>query len=683
LTSFIGREKEVDEVVHMLKHNRLVTLLGSGGVGKTRLAIQASSKLSNQFQDGIWWVDLVGLNDGLLVPREVARIVDISESPGQPVTDLLVNKLSARQILIVLDNCEHLVSACAQLADRLLSNCEHLKILATSREALDIFGETAWHVPSLSLPGEDSSLQRMDQYESVRLFLERAKVAQLQFRLTDQNAKAVMQICRRLDGIPLAIELAAARVKMMSVEEIASRLDNCFDLLTSGSRAALPRHQTLRATFDWSYDLLTLPEQALFRRMAVFVNGFTLAGVEAVCGSAELKRGEILNLLGRLVDKSLVIAGQSSTAATRYKMLETIHEYGRQKLEGSGEAIDLRNRHLDYFVGLAEQAEKHMFGAESVSFHRLLDEGLDDIRSAMEWSIHSNQAAMAFRLSAALYYFWYNRSLKDNERQERLDEALPFLEGMERSSAGAKSLNAMGFLYWADVFAVDTRGAPEEALSKGNELGGKLIIAQSLCNLGLIGMTEGRYEDAYFFFKQSLDLFRELGLRHKEYIWSLTFLGDVVFLLNDLEGARKYYDQSIRALQELGERNFLAYAARRRAQLDWYSGAYEKAAQLCRESLVINQELGDVRGMIACLSAYGGIATSQGDLTRAARLFGAVESLLMSRNLRLVYMDRMERERNLSLLRDQLDPAALDQAWKEGTSMSLEQAIELALQGIQ
>lgn len=680
LTSFIGREKEVDKVVHMLNENRLVTLLGSGGVGKTRLAIQASYNVLDQFKDGIWWIDLVGLNDDLLVPKEVARILNLSDRSDQPVTDQLVSQLGSKQMLLVLDNCEHLASSCAKLADRLLSSCAHLRILATSRENLDIFGEAAWHVPSLSLPGTESSWQELDQFESVRLFLERARVIQSQFRLNDRNAKPVVQICQRLGGIPLAIELAAARVKMMSVEEIASRLDDRFELLTSGSRAALPRHQTLRATIDWSYDLLTEPERALFRRLAVFVYGFTLAGVEAVCDLQELKRGEILNLLGRLVDKSLVNAGQSATSTTRYRMLETIHEYARKKLEESGEAVELRNRHLNYFVDLAERAEKNTFGSESVSYHRLLDEELDDIRAAMEWSIHSRQATKAFRLSAALYYFWYNRSLLGREWKEQLDDALPLLEVMERSPARAKALNAMGFLYWADVIPVNPRGKLEEALSIGNELGDKLIIAQSLCNLGLISMTEGRYRDAHFFFRRSLDLFQELGFRNKEYIWSLTFLGDVVFHLNDLDAARKYYEQSTRALRELEDRNFLAYAVRRLAQLAWYCGEHEKAAGLCRESLMINQELGDVRGMVASLSGFAAIATAQGKLTLAAQIFGAVDALLSSMNMRLVYMDRLERERNLLVLHNQLDPADLDEAWKTGAAMSMEQATAFALQ---
>jgi predicted ATPase len=680
LTSFIGREKEVEEVVQLLHRNRLVTLRGSGGVGKTRLAIQASHQLLDKFRDGIWWIDLVGLQDGLLVPNEVARVVSLIESPGQPVMDLLVSQLASKQTLLVLDNCEHLVSACSRLAERLLSNCEDLKIMATSREALDIFGEAAWHVPSLSLPGVDSSFQSLDQFESVSLFLERARVIQPQFTITAQNAKALVQICLRLSGIPLAIELAAARVRIMSVEEIASRLDDRFGLLNSGSRAALPRHHTLRATIDWSYDLLTGPERILFRRMAVFAGSFTLAGVEAIGGFQELKREEILNLVGRLADKSLVVVEQTPASTTRYRMLETIHAYARGKMDDSGEAVALRDRHLEYFVGLAELAEHNTFGADSVKYHRLLDEELDEIRLAMEWAIESHQATMAFRLSAALYYFWYNRSLIGNAWQQQLDDALPLLEGMERSPARAKALNAMGFLYWADVIPVNPRGRLEEALSIGNELGDKLIVAQSLCNLGLISISEGRYGDAHFFFRRSLDLYQELGFRHKEYIWSMTFLGDVVFHLNDLESARSYYEQSTRVLRDLGDRNFLAYAVRRLAQLAWYCGEYEKASQLCRESLVINQELGDARGILASISAYAAIAVAQGKLIHAAQLFGAVETLLGSAKIRLVYMDRIERERNLSVLKSKLDEPALESAWKMGTRMGMEQAVNFALQ---
>lgn len=676
LTSFIGRGKEVEEIIRLLSQNRLVTLVGSGGVGKTRLAIQVSNKLLNKFRDGVWWVDLVGLHDDSHVSKEVARVIKLIESPELSLTDLLASHLASRQMLIILDNCEHLVSACAQLADQLLSSCENLKILATSREALDIFGETAWHVPSLSLPGVDTSVPSLDQYESVRLFLERAKVIQPQFSLTDQNAKPVVQICRRLGGMPLAIELASARVKMMSVDEIASRLDDRFNLLTSGSRAALPRHQTLRATIDWSYDLLTEPERILFRRLAVFAGGFTLGGVEAVCSDHRLKRGEILDLLGRMVDKSLVVVELSPVSATRYRLLETIHDYARQKLEEAGESVELQNHHLEFFVALAEEAERNTFGGDSVKYHKRLDEDLDDIRTAMEWSIQTRQVTLAFRLGAALFYFWYNRSPAGGEWEQQLNSALLLLEGTERTVERAKALNAKGYFYWADIVLDNPRAELEEALSIGRELGYDAIVARSLCNLGLVETVDGNYDRARSYFEQSLDLFDKM-----EQFWSLTFLGDIDFLQNELINAQSHYQQSASALREIRDRNFLAYVVRRLGQLAWHCGEFEKASIFCEESLTLNQDLGDERGVIASLSAFGGIAAAQGDLPRAAQLFGAVEEMLNSKNIRLVYMDRKELERNMAILRGQLNPAALEKAMKKGASMTVDQAVEFALRG--
>src|SRR5215216_4049323 len=284
ITSFIGREKEVQEIIKLLSKNRLVTLTGAGGVGKTRLAIQSANKLVGKFRDGVWWIELVGLNDPTLVSQAVAKVVDLHEVPNQPLIETLVEELQTKQVLLVLDNCEHLILACAQLADRLLSGTKFLKILATSREALDILGETVWLVPSLSLPDAQDSvtLKKLSKSESIHLFMERATVRQPRFTLADQNANAVVQICRRLSGMPLAIELAAARVKMMTVDEIASRLDDRFSLLTSGNRSALPRQKTLRATIDWSHDLLSEPEKVLFRRLAVFAGGFTLDAAESI-----------------------------------------------------------------------------------------------------------------------------------------------------------------------------------------------------------------------------------------------------------------------------------------------------------------------------------------------------------------------------------------------------------------
>ena len=351
LTSFIGREKEIDEVVNLLKEKRLLTLTGSDGIGKTRLAIKCASRVLSIFRDSVWWVDLVSLTDSSLVPQEIAKVVNVHKVSDQSLSQTLIEHFRSKQTLIVLNNCEHLISACAQLADQLLSACSELKILTTSREALDILGETVWQVPSLTLPDAQSVLNAatLSEYESVRLFIDRALSVQPACELTDLTAGAVAKICHRLSGMPLAIELAAARTKIMSPDEIALRLNDRFDLLTSDSHTALPRHQTLRATIDWSYDLLSEPEKALFRRISVFVGGFTLEAAEAVSVGRDLTKSQVIYLLRRLVAKSLVtvdVSSENLNDETHYKMLETIREYAHDKLDDEGEMENVQDRLL-------------------------------------------------------------------------------------------------------------------------------------------------------------------------------------------------------------------------------------------------------------------------------------------------------------------------------------------------
>ncbi|HMD81517.1 MAG TPA: BTAD domain-containing putative transcriptional regulator, partial [Anaerolineales bacterium] len=452
ITSFIGREKEIEEVVKMVGKNHLVTLAGSGGVGKTRLAIQSSNKLLDKFKDGVWWTDLVGLSDPSLVPQAVAKVVDVHEVPNQPLIETLVEELQTKQVLLVLDNCEHLILACAQLADRLLSGTKFLKILATSREALDILGETVWLVPSLSLPDARDSVtvKKLSKSESIHLFIERATVMQPQFTLTDQNANAVVQICRRLSGMPLAIELAAARVKMMTVDEIASRLDDRFSLLTSGNRSALPRQQTLRATIDWSHDLLSEPERVLFRRLAVFAGGFRLDAAESICSHDELKRSDILDLLGRLVDKSLVVVDSAAGGQTRYRFLETIREYGFDKLKNAGEEALVRDHHLEFFMRLAVETEPHLYAPEQAEWFARTDAEIDNLRAALDWSItgteeNETRIRNGLQLVGVLSWFWQKGY--SYEFSERLKNMLSHKTAGMQTIARARALTAAGFLH--------------------------------------------------------------------------------------------------------------------------------------------------------------------------------------------------------------------------------------------
>ncbi|MEJ7816454.1 MAG: AAA family ATPase, partial [Rubrobacter sp.] len=407
LSSFVGREKELAEVKRLLEDTRLLTLTGAGGCGKTRLALAIASELLEGFEDGVWMVELVPLADPSLVPQAVASTLGVREEPGRSPTETLSDYLGSKKLLLVLDNCEHLIEACAALAETLLRSCSELRVLATSREALGITGEVAWPVPSLSLPDlrRLPAVESLPQYESALLFVERAEAVKPDFALTEQNAPAVAQVCYRLDGIPLAIELAAARVKVLPVEQISERLDDCFRLLAAGSRTAMPRHRTLHATMDWSHELLPEAERTLFRRLSVFSGGFSLDAAEWVCAGEELERDEGLELLSHLVDKSLVVAREEGGEA-RYRLLETVRQYGWERLSESDEAVEFRERHAGYYLALAEEAEPELKREGQVAWLERLERERDNLRAAMRWLLGRGELEEVARLGWALWLFW-------------------------------------------------------------------------------------------------------------------------------------------------------------------------------------------------------------------------------------------------------------------------------------
>jgi len=683
LTSFIGRQTELKEITKSLSLARLLALTGPGGVGKTRLAIQIAHDSIKKFKDGVFWVGLVGLSDENLIPQEIAQALNIREISNEPLIETLKTHLKSKDILIVLDNCEHVIGACAQYAEQLLAACPKLKILATSIESLGLFNENTWQVPSLPLPAlqESLSLKELQEFASIELFDERAGNAKSGFKLDERNATSVTQICQRLDGIPLAIELAAARIKVLSVDEIAARLNDRFSLLTAGSRTAIPRHQTLRATIDWSYDLLTEPERVLLRRLSVFAGGFTLEAAEAVC-SEGMKRSDILDLLGRLVDKSLVIVeADSEVNETRYRLLETIRQYALEKLVETGEASLIREQHLDFFIKLAEEAEPKTFSGDAGVWFRRLDKELDNIRAAMEWSTNSGKAIAALRMAGSLVYFWFSHGPLLSEWHDRIQQALSRPEGMERTLARAKALNGIGFMFWADMYPTDWRPELEEALSIAKELGDQWNIATAFRNLGLLESIEGNYVQARSLFEQSLEIWRGMGYEGKTgRSWSLIYLGDIALIQEDVERARSLYQESISFLRELGDMNFLAYSVRRLGQLAWREGDYEKAMTLFRESLIKNQAVGDPRGAIACLAGFAAIGIAQREYERATKLMAAVESQLTLIGIRLLPVDKMEYERNLALLRTKLDEKNFNKFWSKGQGMSLDDTITFALE---
>jgi predicted ATPase/DNA-binding SARP family transcriptional activator len=684
LTSFIGREKELKEIARLLSSFRLVTLTGPGGVGKTRLAIQTAHNSINKFKDGVFWVGLVGLSDANLIPQEIAQSLNVREVSNMPLIEALKTYLKSKDILLVIDNCEHLIRACAQYAEQLLAACPKLKILATSIESLGLFNETTWQVPSLPLPEmQQLSLKELQEFAGIELFVQRASTAKTNFALNDQNATSVAQICQRLDGIPLAIELAAARIKLLSIDEIASRLDDRFSLLTAGSRTAIPRHQTLRATIDWSYELLTEPERILLRRLSVFAGGFTLEAAEAVC-SQGMKRSDILDLLGRLVDKSLVIVEEAAKInETRYRLLETIRQYALEKLTGVEEARAIRDQHLGFYLGLAEKSELHIFSSESAAWISRLDKELDNIRTAMDWSTNSGKAVSALQIAGSLVYYWWARGLLASEWHDRVQQALSRPEGRERTLARAKALNGIGFIFWVDANPTDRRPELEEALSIGRDLGDRWNIATALRNLGLLENIQGNYQKARSSLEQGLGMWRDMGAEGKlGYAMSLAFLGDVALNCNEAQRARSLYDESVTVLREpeLGDINFLGYPIRRLGQLAWHEGDYKDAISLCKESLRLNHEAGDPRGVMCCVAGFAAIAVAQGKFERAAKLMAAVETQLSSIGIRLLFMDKIEYERNLTLLRTQLDQKIFHKFWAKGKTMSLDEAIAFALE---
>ncbi len=435
LTSFVGRERELEEVKRLLSNTRLLTLTGPGGTGKTRLALHIAAEMValKQFANGVWLVDFAPLADPTLVTQTIASTLGVREQPRRTILDALTDYVRAKNTLLILDNCEHLIQACAQLADSLLRAAPRLKILVTSREALGIASETVYRVPSLPLPESQQlhDLDVLEQNDCVHLFIDRAMLAYPSFRLKERNASAVTDICRRLDGIPLAIELAAARTRVFPPEEIAARLDDRFKLLTGGSRTALERHQTLFALIEWSHNLLSEPERVLLRRLSVFAGGCSFQAAEAVCGDG--LNDDMLDLLTHLVDKSLV-AVEAETEAARYRLPETIRQYARDKLYEAGEAENIRDHHFDFFLRFAETAEPKLRSAEQIEWLARVDTEHDNLRNALAWSLESGKSESALRLAGALGYFWELRGV--GEGYKWLNDALALAEREPSETSG-------------------------------------------------------------------------------------------------------------------------------------------------------------------------------------------------------------------------------------------------------
>ncbi len=635
LSSFVGREGELAQVKRWLTTSRLVTLIGAGGCGKTRLAIQVAGELVAEYSDGVWLVELGALSDPALIAQKVASVLGLGEESDRLLLDMLTDYLRAKNLLLMLDNCEHLIAACAQLAETLLHACPNLRILATSREALGIVGESAFGVPSLSVPdprrvspmGVDLA-SALIPYEGVRLFIDRAVAVQQNFKVTNANAPAVAQICYRLDGIPLAIELAAARVKALSVEQIAARLDDRFRLLTGGSRTALPRHQTLQALIDWSYDLLSEVERVLLRRLSVFAGGWTLEATEAVCAGDGIEADDVLDLLTHLVDKSLVLVEERNEEA-RYRMLDTIQQYAREKVLESGEAARVRARHLDFFLKVAEEAESELRSVAQLMWLNRLEAEHDNLRAALGWTQGSGETESGLRLAGALFWFWLLRGYA-NEGRRWLEGMLMLAGESGRTKAHAKALRAAGFLAVGQGDLVAGRSRLDESLAIFWELGDPEGIADSLHGLGRAAYFQGDYAAARSLLEESLSISRAAG-----YPWgsaqALYRLGMVILIQGDYAQARPHFEESVAKFRELGDKWSLSYSLSALGEEALRRGDYAIARSVLGESLTVFQELGSKSGIAMSLSELGWLALSQGDyLAARSRL---EESLTLRREM--------------------------------------------------
>ncbi len=631
LSTFIGREKEIAQLKRRLGEYRLVTLTGSGGIGKTRLSIETAHEVLPDYRHGTWLVELAPLADPELVPGAVASVLDVHEDGTHSVLTILTDYLREKSLLLVLDNCEHVINACAHLAEHLLRYCPEVRILASSREALGIEGEAALRVPSLSLPPADTStLELLTQSEAAQLFLDRAATALPGLVLSDADAPAVARICRRLDGISLAIELAASRVKLLKVEQIALRLDDAFRLLTGGSRTALPRQQTLRATIDWSYNLLSEAERTLLRRLAVFAGGATLEAIETVCAGNGVEEYDMLDLLSQLVNKSLVMAERGPSEEPRYSLLEMIRQYARDRLLESNELESVRNRHLDHSCALVETAEPELFSADrEPSLERLAFEH-DNLRSALRWAAECGHSDMELRLAGALFWFWYHRGYLI-EGCQSLEEALSHTSADVLTAARAKALLGAGHLafYRGDLDTARTR--LEDSVRLWRDIGNPRYLAYSLIWFGLVADNP---VDCSSRIHESIALFRTLGDE-----WGLAvavfYLGANAVLggtePRDQEQARSLLEESASRFRRLGDKWQLGGAL-------FYLGvaaSEEKdsatAQSRMEEALAIFRQVGDKWRTCNSLATLGNLARAEGNLQRAQALY--TESLVLVREL--------------------------------------------------
>jgi non-specific serine/threonine protein kinase len=715
-TSFVGRDGELAAARRLLETTRLLTLTGTGGCGKTRLALALAETIRETYPDGVWLVELATLADPGLLPKAIAVALGVPEQPREPIQITLAAFLRSRCLLLVLDNCEHLIAACARLADDLLLTCPTLRVLATSREALGIPGEVAWRVPSLTLPDRGRvSPNQPDPApillgaEAAQLFVERARAVEPGFSVTPENARAIAEICWRLDGIPLALELAAARVKVLSVEQIAARLDDRFQLLTGGSRTALPRQQTLRATLDWSYHLLTDPERALFRRLSVFAGGFTLDAAEAVWAD------NVLDLVSQLVDKSLILV-EKRRGEARYRLLETVRQYAEEKPSEAGEAETARRRHRDWCLSLAEQALPEILGPDQQRWLDRLEDDHDNLRAALARSLANPlDAPLLLRLAAALGLFWRLRG-HHREGIGWLDAALA-RSGATPTVERARALDMLGHLEWLEGNVDRARPLLEESVAQARIVGKRSLLAMSLRHLGYLLGGLGDWAGVRPLIEEAVAVGREAGDK-REVAAALHVLAVLLtredtptaiesLLVESLANARESGDPIAMCLATLG----LSWVCHQRAEFARARQHLEETLVLARRSdvrwpvLVAHLGLGDLaaaeQDLVGALNRYrpalrmliheerghaayaldrcAMVCAARGQYRRAAHLFGAASAMPRISASFFLFVGSTGAEKDFAAAGLALGETEFAAAWADGRAMTPEQALEYAL----
>jgi predicted ATPase/class 3 adenylate cyclase len=731
-TPLIGREREVAHVTTQLRRSdvRLVTLLGPGGTGKTRLAFQIAAELVDAFVDGVWFVPLAAVRDPSLVVATISQTLGLKEVGSQSPREQLTRYLSAKQLLLVLDNFEQLLDA-APLVAELLAHAPNLSVLVTSRAVLHLSGEQEFVVPPLSLPDRQHppALEQLTQYEAVRLFIARAQAVKSEFSVTNQNAPAVAEICARLDGLPLAIELAAARIKLFTPEALLTRLEQRLPFLTGGARDLPLRQQTLRDTIAWSYALLDAAEQALFRRLGVFVGSCTLEAAEVVCsdwgsgtGDRETSQSPvpdpqspILDGLAALMDKSLLKQVEGMDGAPRFTMLETIREFALEQLERCGEADTVRQRHMAYYLALAEAATPALRGPQQLVWLARLEQAHDNLQAALQWTLDQRALDQCLRFANALWRFW--------EFHSHLSVGRGWMEAVLAQSHAlrlplrAQVLCGAGWLAY-DTDRVRAQTLWNESLALAREVQDSYSIGMAVQGVGQIAEDQGDYDQAHELYDEGLRLFRELGdseeigwslyhlcslarqqgdyvqaqalgeeslahLREIGHRWGiavlLQHLGYVANAQGDTSRAAQHFQEAIALFRDMGDRMWIASAAADLGEIVLLQADYTRAVDLFRTSLPLFRDLGHEQGIGWCLRALGRVATAQERLEQAARLFGAAETLIDTGQMHVESSQRKEWDRNIATLHARMDEVTFAAAWAAGRAMSLEAAIEEAL----